>query len=89
MTETISTPYNKRCEILADLWLDYSNKPDWQDFFAYNNLGSPLAYAIHTDIVLSTGKAETFINETFEILLLALEVDEDTGFDSLDDLMGL
>jgi hypothetical protein len=88
MTESKSTPFSKRCEILADLWVAYKGDEEMADFISYNDLGLPLAYAINTEIVPSTVKAELFIDETFELLLSGLELD-DEGFDSLEDILGV
>lgn len=79
---TDKTPIDKRCSILADLWITYRNDDNFQDFISYNDLGLPLAYAIDSEIVNLTPRAEQFINETFEVLLSALDM-VDTGFDSL------
>lgn len=86
MTENTSTTYFSKCEILADLWLNYRQDEEFADFVEYNDIGLPLAYVIANDIVKSTDLAERFINETFELLLAGLEI-EDTGFESLDDLL--
>jgi hypothetical protein len=83
----VTTPQNTRAEILADLWLNYRDDEEFKDFIAYNDLGLPLAYMITTNIVQSTAVADNFINETFDLLLAAMET-EDAGFDSLDDLLG-
>ena len=80
------TPFSNRCEILGDLWLGYRDDEEFSDFFEYNDLGLPLAYAIKNDIAHTAPMAETLINETFDILLGALEL-EDTGFDSLEQLL--
>jgi hypothetical protein len=80
------TPFSKRCEILADLWLGYRDNEDFQDFVEYNDLGLPLAYAIKEDIAHTAPMAEKLINETFEILLAALEI-EDTGFETLEEML--
>lgn len=85
MTEQTSTPYSNRIDILGELWIDYSGATMFEDFVSYNDLGLPLAYALSTEIVESTPKAEMFINETFDLLLATLEV-EDTGWDSLTDI---
>ena len=82
------TTYSNKLNILADLWLNYKDEPDFQDFIEYNDLGLPLAYAIGEDIVKTTPTAEKFINETFDLLLAGLET-EDTGFETLDDLLSL
>ena len=83
------TPVNIRAEILADLWLNFRSEADFVDFITYNDLGLPLAYAISSAIVPITEKAEQFINETFLLLLASLDIDEDTGFESLDEILGL
>lgn len=88
MSETASTPFSNRCDILAELWIAYKGDEDFSDFFEYNDLGLPIAYALSTDIVKTTPIAEGFVNETFELLLSALEV-EDEGFESLDDIMAV
>jgi hypothetical protein len=87
MTDNTSTPYSNQVSILADLWLNYRNDEEFQDFIEYNDLGLPLAYAIANDIVKSTEMAEQFVAETFDLLLAGLEIDEDTGFETLDDLL--
>lgn len=88
MTEQTPTTYFSKASILADLWLNYRNDEEFQDFIEYNDIGLPLAYAIANDIVKSTDIAERFINETFELFLSGLEM-EDAGFETLDDLLAL
>ncbi len=85
MTETT---FDKRCEILADLWLNYRDDVNFSDFIEYNDLGLPLAYAISTNIVEKTDKAISFINEAWDLLLTGLQ-QEDTGFESLSQLLML
>jgi hypothetical protein len=86
MTENTTTDYSNRCDILAELWVDYKGDDKFQDFFEYNDIGLPLAYAISTTIVPSSDSAESFINETFELFLEVLGIDSDTGFESLADI---
>jgi hypothetical protein len=88
MAKTTKTTFAKQCEILGELWLEHSDDEEFKEFFEYNNLGVPLAYAIEQELVISTPKAERFIGESFRILLAGMEV-EDTGFDSLSELMDL
>jgi len=88
MTDSLTTPFSSRCDILAELWIGYKGDQEFQDFIQYNDLGLPLAYAISTEIVAATAKSEMFINETFELLLAGLDL-TDEGFDSLEDLLGL
>ena len=81
-----STNYTDKCAILAEVWLNYRSDEEFQDFIEYNDLGLPLAYAIDSDVVKSTEMAQRFIEETFDLLLASLKVD-DTGFDNLDELL--
>lgn len=82
------TSFGKQSEILANLWLHYKNDEDFVDFVEYNDIGLPLAYVIASEIVEPTELAEKFIRETFALLLEALEIEEDEGFESLDELLG-
>jgi hypothetical protein len=74
--------------ILADLWLNYRDDELFNDFVEYNDIGLPLAYIIANGIVDTSDIAERFINETFDLLLAGLDVD-DTGFENLDELLAL
>ena len=68
--------------------MNYRDDEDFLDFVEYNDLGLPLSYALANNIVQETELLANLINETFDLFLAALEVDEDTGFDSIDDLLG-
>jgi hypothetical protein len=68
--------------------MNYRTDEEFEDFIAYNDIALPLSYAITNKIVESTPIAESFINETWTLLLSGLEI-EDTGFDSLDDVLGV
>ena len=82
---TNSTAYTDKCSILAELWLNYRSDEQLTDFVDYNDLGLPIAYAIDNDIVKSTEMAQRFVEETFDLLLASLKI-EDTGFENLDDM---
>ena len=81
------TPFTNRCEILSDLWLNYRDDVEFEDFIAYCDLALPLAYAINNGIITTTDKAETFINEAWALLLNGLGI-EDAEFTTLDDVLG-
>jgi hypothetical protein len=83
----VATKFKHKCEILADIWLNYRNDEDFTDFIVYNDLGLPLAYAISEGIVEKTALAKTFVEETFDLLLAGLEVEDDTGFKNLDEML--
>jgi len=83
----MATKFKHKCNILADIWLNYRNDEELDDFIEYNDLGLPLAYAIAEGIVESTPLAKTFVEETFDLLLSGLDMEEDTGFKNLDEIL--
>lgn len=82
------TNYFTKCEILAQLWLDYREDEEFQDFTEYNDLGLPLAFAISKGIVNDTPISNAMITETWDLFLAGLEI-EDAGFDSLEEILGI
>ena len=82
----MATEFLSKCDILAELWLDYRSEQDFQDFVEYNDLGLPLAFAVSQQIIEPSPRANIYIEEAFELLLAALDM-EDEGFDTLDDLL--
>jgi hypothetical protein len=82
------TTFSNKVAILADLWITYSNDETFEDFFEYNDLGLPLAYALDNDIVVANEKTNAFIEETFALFLTGLE-QEDIGFTTLNEVLML
>lgn len=82
----METTLENKAQILSQLWLDYRDDEEFTDFIEYNDLGLPLAYAVSTDIVKITAQAEKMIGETFDLLLVGLEI-EDTGFEDLEEVL--
>ena len=81
----MQTNFEAQCDILSKIWTDYANDKDFEDFIEYNDIGLPLAYFISEKIAAPTELAQTYIGETFEILLSALEI-EDKGYKTLADV---
>lgn len=82
------TTFTNKVAILAELWVGYGEDEAFEDFFSYNDLGLPLAYALDNDIVIANERTRAFIEETFALLLEALDC-EDSGFESLESVLGL
>lgn len=80
------TSFENKCEILADLWMQYRYDTQFEDFIQYNDIGLPLAFLISEELVKPRSTARAMVDETFELLLTALKI-EDSGFDSLDELL--
>ena len=83
------TDFNVKCEILAELYEGAKGDPRFKDFFEYNDLGLPLASLIASKIVESTPVAESYVNQTFELLCEKLDLDSDEEFESLSEMFAL
>ena len=81
------TPFETRCEILAELWIEYRTDKAMEDFFQYNDIGLPAAYLIESELAEPSQRLVDLVNETFDLLLAALGRENDEGYDSLDDLL--
>ena len=79
--------FENKITILAELWMNYRDDEDLQDFVEYNDLGLPLAYFLTNEIVLPTEQTHIYINETYDLFIASLQV-EDTEWTSLDELLG-
>jgi hypothetical protein len=83
------TNFETKCAILSDLWLNYKDNDELADFIEYNDLGLPLAYLIHTNLVTVTETGMPYVDETFNLLCTALGLDSDEEYISLNELMEL
>jgi len=78
--------FQNKITILSELWMNYRDDQDLQDFIEYNDLGLPLAYFLMNEIVLPTEQAEIYINETYDLFVASLTV-EDREWQSLDEML--
>ncbi len=63
------TPFQRRCEILANLWLRHRKHKDLRLLVDYHDLGLPLAYSLWAGLSELSEEAEGLINETWEALV--------------------
>jgi hypothetical protein len=81
------TPFENKCKILSDLWLGRGGADEnFTDFIEYNDIGLPMAHFLSAKYVEVSPTAEQFVNETFDLFLASLGL-EDTGFDNLGELL--
>jgi hypothetical protein len=80
------TSFENKTRILGQLWINFKTEDEWSDFFEYNDMGLPLAFAFTEGIVNHTNTLEQYINETWFLFLEGLET-EDTGFGDLSELL--
>ncbi len=80
-----NTTFENKCAIIGELWLGYRADPEFEDFISYNDLGLPLGFLVSEKLVKPNQLAKDMVSETFNLLLAALDR-EDEGFESLDDV---
>ena len=83
-----STTVDSKALILGQVWMEHKTDNEMSDFFQYNDIGIPLAFAFAEGIINHTVTLEKYVNETFDLFLEALNI-EDEGFDDLRDIWDL
>lgn len=88
LTESATTSFSTKSEILGNLWMDYRTDERFQDFIEYNDLGLPLAYAVSALLVEPMPLAKNYITETFDLLITSFGL-TDTEFENLEEILAL
>lgn len=83
------TNFSNKVAILADLWINYRDDEEFEDFISYNDLGLPLGYIVNTELATPTDQGMLYINETFDLLCAALELDLEKDYESLQQMFEL
>ena len=78
------TSFENKYKILSDLWMNYRDDEEFEDFCDYNDIGLPLAYFVSADLVTLNDIAEVYISETFDLLCAALGLPLNEAYDSLE-----
>lgn len=79
------TTFQNKCAIVGEVWMAHRSDPEFKNFIEYNDLGLPLGFIIAEGLATPTKLAESMVEESFDLLLAALER-EDNGYESLDDV---
>jgi hypothetical protein len=82
----MNTPIETQADILAELWMDYRDEEYFTEFMKYADLGLPLAYLLSKGIVTHNPEADKFLSDTWETFIGLCGIEEDTGFDILDEM---
>ena len=82
----MANDFSNKVSILAELWMNYRDDDQLKDFIEYNDLGLPLAYLLLNDIVVANEQSEIYIDETYGLLVAALQV-KDRPYESLDEML--
>lgn len=80
-----ATDFDSRALILGQLWINFKGDDEWTDFFAYSDLGLPLAFSFAEGIINHTPTLEQYINETWDLFIEGLGI-EDLGYARLEDI---
>ena len=86
MSEILTTPYSRKCEILAELWMDYREHESFKELISYGDLAFPIAFAICEGVVDSTKSAEQYIEDAWNLLLEQLDVEDTGAFEEVADV---
>lgn len=82
----LATDIVNQANILGEFWISQRNEEQYEEFFAYFDLGLPLAYAYDNDMVEISPEAKEVISETFAGLLEIFGV-PDLGYTDLSQLL--
>lgn len=80
------TSFESMCAILGELWMDYKSDKFFKDFIDYNDIGLPIAFLVDNELAEPTELAKRYVYETWDIFLAALEITNDLGWNSLEDI---
>lgn len=76
-----------KAQIIAEFVVANIGVDEFEDFFAYNDLGIPLALSLKDDLCTITEKGVEVINETYSDLCSYLNIDDEYEYKSVDDFM--
>jgi hypothetical protein len=86
MAEPVENSFSNKCAVLSDLWMQYRFDKKFGDFVDYNDIGLPLSFLVDEELVKPAPLAKQMIEETYSLLLAALER-EDGDYESIEDVM--
>ena len=79
--------FSKKSEVLAELWMNYRQDEELEDFIEYNDLGLPLAYMVQTNLITITDEGKKYIEETYDLFCAAVGVDNEKEYNSLNEIL--
>ena len=76
-----------KAEIITDFVVRNSEDDEYSEFFAYNDLGIPLAVAFNAGLCTLNEEGNTMLNETYKLLCQEVGSDPELNYVDLDDLL--
>lgn len=80
------TDFSKVCNILSQLYINYKDEEDFEDFIEFNDLGLPLAYFASEGLCEVSDDGKKYIMETWELFITSLGI-QDEGFEDLEEVL--
>jgi hypothetical protein len=81
------TAFSKKAEILGQFWILYrdddAKSDDWSDFFAYADVGLPLAYMEWQKLVTVKKDGRDYIEETWSVYCNMLGIDPEKNWEDI------
>ena len=88
ISTTHETSLEDKARIIVEFTQDHFNGGEYEDFFDYNDLGTPLAIAITQEMADLTDSGREVLEETWRNLCELFDADATASFESIDDLIG-
>ena len=79
--------FEDKCRVLGELWFSYRQDEAFADFIEYNDVGLPMAYLAAEELASPEPQGMIYIEETWDLLISALEVDPEGHYEDLEALL--
>lgn len=77
-----------KAQIIIEFVEMKAENEEFDDFFSYNDLGIPLAVAVHNDLCQLNDRGVDILEETYLLLLTELRVDDvNKEYEDLDEVL--
>ena len=83
----MSTSFSSKVSILAEVYSEALWNAELKDFADINDIALPLAYLVENEFATITDKANSYIEETWDMLCTLLKVDSTATYESGDDML--
>jgi hypothetical protein len=83
----MSTSFSSKISILAEVYSEALWNAELKDFADINDIALPLAYLVENEFATITDKANSYIEETWDMLCTLLKVDATATYESGDDML--
>lgn len=83
----MTTTFSSKCNILAQVYIDYSEDERFSQLCYTHDIGIPLAYIISRNLGTANSDGMVFVDNAWEDFCEILGVDQDGEYSSFDSMM--